>query len=637
MLFRPIATRFAVILMLGAFMLPGCAPKLPPAPMVQEAEARALLDQAEGFYAKRQYEQALQTADAFVSRYPKSRQQDRAQLLMGDVRMAQRNYQQALSHYTDIIEKYPASALFLDARYKLGICYFEIKEYELAIANLEDRSRIADPAKLQRIAEALSATYLAKGSTRLAVKEFVFLAGAALNAKQRSGYRDRIRELVSANLSEKDLTLLAAETGYPADLALLRLAGLMLEQKKYRDAISLSKDFLARFPAHPDKTRAEMLAAEAATRLTAPRYALGALIPQSGAAAFYGDQVLRGVQLAVLRHNLKDPDNLVELLIKDTEGSSDKAAAAFSDLASRGIVAAIGPLLTREVEALVPIMPRLQVPVITPAASGPGLGELSPWIFRNALTNVSQARAAAQHAVGRNLKKFVIMYPDDPYGRDLSRLFSVELEKRAEVLSSLSYPPDSNDFGPVIKRLMEIDLRSRRIPIPEDAAELKKLLQDYTPSFDAMYLPGAADRVGLLIPQLAFYNITGIKLMGSGSWHTPDLIERAGRHAEGAVFTDGFMPENKDAPEVLAFVESYRSAYQEEPGILSAQAYDAAMMALSLIEAHRNTPTAIRDGLASLNSFPGISGLTTFNNTGEAQKKVFLITIENGLFTPVKD
>ena len=183
---------------------------------------------------------------------------------------------------------------------------------------------------------------------------------------------------------------------------------------------------------------------------------------------------------------------------------------------------------------------------------------------------------------------------------------------------------------------MEIDLRSRRIPIPEDDAERKKLFQDYTPSFDSLYLPGTADRVGLLIPQLAFYNITGMKLIGSNNWHTPDLLERAGRHAEGAVFTDGFMPESTD-PAVKEFVESYRSAYQEDPGALAAQAYDSAMMVLSLIKEHKDTPAAIRDGLASLNAYPGISGTTTFNGTGEAQKKIFLMTIDSNGFLPLKD
>jgi ABC-type branched-subunit amino acid transport system substrate-binding protein len=259
---------------------------------------------------------------------------------------------------------------------------------------------------------------------------------------------------------------------------------------------------------------------------------------------------------------------------------------------------------------------------------------MSPWIFRNALTNASQARAAAQYAIGQKLKKIVIMFPDVSYGRDLSRLFAREVRNKVDVLASVPYPAEANDFGPYIKRVMEIDLRSRRIPIPADEAERKKLFQDYAPSFDALYLPGTADRVGLLIPQLAFYNITGMKLIGSNNWHTPDLLERAGRHAEGAVFTDGFMPENT-APAVQEFVEAYRSAYQEEPDILSAQAYDAAMMVLSLIKEHKDTPAAIRDGLATLSAYPGISGTTAFNRTGEAQKKVFLITIDSNGFIPV--
>jgi ABC-type branched-subunit amino acid transport system substrate-binding protein len=410
----------------------------------------------------------------------------------------------------------------------------------------------------------------------------------------------------------------------------------MIEQKKYHEAVKLAKDFLAKFPTHPEKTRAEMIEVDATAQLSAPRYSLGALIPQTGPAAFYGDRVLRGIQLAVHSYNLKNADKRVEILVRDTEGSPDKAAAALSELAPQGIVAAIGPLLTREVEALAPITQKLQVPVITPAASGAGLGELSPWIFRNALTNTSQARAAAQYAIGQKLKKIVIMYPDDPYGRDLSRIFAREMRNKADVLATVPYPTETNDFGPYIKRVMEIDLRSRRIQIPGDDAERKKLFQEYTPSFDSLYLPGTADRVGLLIPQLAFYNITDMKLIGSNNWHTPDLLERAGRHAEGAVFTDGFMPEDT-APAVKEFVEAYRSAYQEDPDVLSAQAFDAAMIVLSLIQEQKDTPAAVREGLAALTAYPGISGTTTFNGTGEAQKKVFLITIDSDGFIPVKD
>jgi branched-chain amino acid transport system substrate-binding protein len=271
----------------------------------------------------------------------------------------------------------------------------------------------------------------------------------------------------------------------------------------------------------------------------------------------------------------------------------------------------------------------VKVPVITPAASGEGLGKLSPWLFRNALTNSTQAAAAAQFAIEHKLKKFVIFYPDDAYGKDLMRLFTKDLERKAEILATVAYPPDVKDFGPYARKVMEIDLRSKKVPIPDDDAERKKLFQEYLPSFDALYLPGHADQVGLIIPQLAYYNIKDITLIGSNDWHSPALLERAGRHVEGAVFIDGFFPESAD-PVVKPVIDAYRSAYQEEPDILAAQAYDAAMMVLTLVKEHKDTPLAIRDGLLALKDYPGISGSTTFPGNGEAQKKLFLITAQDG-------
>ncbi len=610
----------------------GCAPKLPPEP-AWEKDARTLLDQADGFFARKQYDLAAKTAEAFMYEYPTSRYRDRGLYLMGEVRFEKHEYDKALGYYKSIIQEFPASPFILSARYKLGQCYFELKEYELAIANLADHSKVTDPVQLRRTAEMLSVSYLVKKNYLPAARELVYLASTGGNEQQKAGYRDRVRELIEKNLSEDELRTLSAGTSYPADLARLRLAGLMIEQRKYRDAISISKEFLDKFPNHPEKTRAEMLLNEATTKLEAPRYSLGVLIPQTGPLAFFGDHVLKGIQLAVHEYNLQEPDNRAELLVMDTEGSQEKAVASLKELASKGVVAVIGPLLTKETEAIVPVLEQLKIPAITPAASGEEIGKLSPWLFRNALTNTSQAAAAAQFALGQNLKKFVVLYPDDAYGKDLARLFSMDLERKAEILATISYPSDARDFGPYVRKIMEIDLRSRKVVIPDDADARKKLFEDYTPGFDAMYLPGYADRVGLLIPQLAYYNITNVTLIGSNNWHSPDLIDRAQRYADGAVFVDGFFPESVD-PAIKPIWDAYRSAYNEEPDILSAQAYDAAGMVLSLIKDHKDTPLAIRDGLLALKDYHGISGDISFPGNGEAQKKLFLIKVQNGKFLP---
>ena len=620
----------AAVLLIAVLFL-GCAAAVLPDPP-WEKDARALIDHAESLFAKKQYDQAMKTAQGFLTTYPKSKYGDRALSLIGEIQISSRNYPGALKSYTQLIDKYPGSSLIGEAKYKIGLCSFELKEYDLAIDNLSDRSRITEPAKLQRTAEMLAAAYLAKGRNLPATRELAYLAENAANEKQRSGYRDRVRELVDKKLSEDDLRSLAEGKTYPADLALLRLSGLLVEQRRNDDAIGYAKEFLSRFPNHPERMRAEMLVAEATARMTAPRYTLGVLVPQTGPASFFGDHVLKGIQLAVLSFNNENPENRVELAIRDTEGSPEKAAAAFAELADKGVVSVIGPLLTREVEAVVPALSRKPVPVFTPTASGAGLTELSPWLFRNALTNSAQAAAAARYGLQRAAKKFVVFYPDDPYGRDLARIFVRELGRNAEVLASISYPPESNDFGPFIRRLIEIDLRSQKVPIPEDEQERKRLFQAYVPSFDAVYLPGSAEKVGLLLPQLAFYNVKDKVIIGSNNWHTPDLVERAGVYAEGAVFVDGVYPESQD-PAIKAVVEAYRSAYQEEPDILSAQAYDAAAMILSLLKMKKDTPVVIKESLLSLRGYPGISGTTSFNGSGEAQKQLFLIRIENGKFT----
>jgi branched-chain amino acid transport system substrate-binding protein len=630
---RSFSTAFSllVVLALAFALIPaGCAPRVAPEP-AWELQANDLLNQAESYYSKRQYELANRTIDDFFLRYPKSRHGDRAFQLKGEMRLAQRDYRQALGYYKEIIERYPASPLIPDAKYQLGRCYFELKEYDLAIANLQDRSRITDPVKLRTSAEMLSAAYLARKNYAQALGEYVYLAQNA-NPRQQAGYRDRIRELIEKNLTPDELKTIAAGSSYPADLALLRLAAVQIEQRSYRDAAKTAKDFLDRFPSHPEKTRAEMLLNEANTKLSSPRYAVGLLMPQSGQLALFADRIVKGVQLAANEYNQQEPDNRVELQIRDTEGSPEKAVTALKDLASQGVVAGIGPVTTRDEEAISPVLDALHIPFVRPVASRSGFSVKTPWLYRNALTIDSQAQAAAEYAVTAGLQRFVIFYPDEPYGRDLFHLFSKELEHKAEIVASIAYPPDTKDFGPYIRKVMEIDLRSRKIVIPEDEAERKKLFAEYIPGFDALYLPGYAERVGLLIPQLAYYNISNLAMIGSDNWHSPDLIERAGKYAEGAVFVDGFFPESQD-PVVKTFVEAYRSAYREDPDILAAQAYDAAMMIFFQLKQHRETATAIRDGLAEIKDYPGITGTTTFAGNQEARKKLFLIKIRDGAFT----
>ena len=66
--------------------------------------------------------------------YPKSRYRDRGLYLTGDIYVTKREYEKALTYFKELIQEFPASSYILSARYKLGLCYFELHQYELAIA-----------------------------------------------------------------------------------------------------------------------------------------------------------------------------------------------------------------------------------------------------------------------------------------------------------------------------------------------------------------------------------------------------------------------------------------------------------------------------------------------------------------------
>src|SRR5208337_4740098 len=137
-----------ILFLLMGGLQSGCAPKLAPE-QAWEKDARALLDQADLQFARKQYDLATSTVDSFLYRYPTSRYRDRAFYRMGEIRFAQRDYAKAANYFKEVLQEYPASSSIPNAKYRLGQCNFELKEYDLAIANLADRSKITDPDRLR--------------------------------------------------------------------------------------------------------------------------------------------------------------------------------------------------------------------------------------------------------------------------------------------------------------------------------------------------------------------------------------------------------------------------------------------------------------------------------------------------------
>ena len=51
--------------------------------------------------------------------------------------------------------------------------------------------------------------------------------------------------------------------------------------------------------------------------------------------------------------------------------------------------------------------------------------------------------------------------------------------------------------------------------------------------FDAVFIPDTYNMVGLIAPQLRFYGIEDVLLLGTNLWHSGHLMEMARKYVQG--------------------------------------------------------------------------------------------------------
>jgi ABC-type branched-subunit amino acid transport system substrate-binding protein len=394
--------------------------------------------------------------------------------------------------------------------------------------------------------------------------------------------------------------------------------------------------------------------------------AIGVVLPLSGAFAPVAEQTLRGVLLAAgvfaAEPAAQGADPAAQrgglrVLVRDTGGRADRAAAAVHELAARGDVAAVlGPLLTGEVQTAAAAARETGIPLLALTRHESVSQDGGP-VFRVGLTRRMEAEVLADHAVrGLGLERFAILHPDDEYGREFEALLWQALEARgAHVVAVAGYDPGGSDFVAPIRRLVGYDLltdaerallaeRGARPPEttgsrPSDAAGSAGASASAAPvageplppivDFQALFIPDAPDKIALITPQLALADVDGVTLFGPSAWHHPDLVRGAGPRLEGAFFTSAFDPENP-SPFVREFVRRYQAAYGDAPSAFAAQGFDAANLVAIQMVRGASAPADLRKGLLATTRYPGVSGATSFEPDGNARKRPFLIEVRGG-------
>jgi ABC-type branched-subunit amino acid transport system substrate-binding protein len=605
-------------------------------------EQRQAFAAAEALFLRGRDLEALQAFKDFVRQYPSSVLTDKALLALGSLSATLGEHQQAEGYYRRLIEYFPDSPHLAEAHLEQGVQLYTLQDYDRSLEAL--RQALTLPVSRQQ--ESKAHYYLGiiarqrqhYGEALAELKTVVDISPDTVLGQQ--AHRE-ITAIIQSNLTTAELQELSqryAET-YPGALLLSRLAQVYQEANNITEETAVLQRLLATFPEYPDAALARDRLRLLQAVWTTDASKIGVLLPLSGEARVAGERMLWGIELALDTLRERDPSLNVSLVIRDSQGTSIGAQNALRSLVNDAhVIGVIGPLLSQVAVDLAPLTEALAVPVISPYARDSHFPFLSPFAFRNSLTDAMLGRFIAEYATYvLNLSRFAVLYPDDPYGRSLRDMFIEHIVRlQGEVVVVTPYPPEATDFRQSVKRIGGIEddvLRDLLVGLPPDTARTQEgngsTAEKPPKIYDAIFLPGYYDTVGLIAPELAFYNITGVQLLGGDGWNSPEIINIGERFVEGGIFVDGFFAD-ASSPLVSTFVEKFQNRYGERPGLLSAQAYDTLMMIVQVLQAGAQTRLQLRDGLLQIRDFPGVSGTTSFDPDGNAVKILYLLTIRNG-------
>src|SRR3989338_5278804 len=253
---------------------------------------------------------------------------------------------------------------------------------------------------------------------------------------------------------------------------------------------------------------------------------IGCILPLSGEGADIGQKILDGIQLAFNSFNIPDEKTgpSWQLVIKESADELSILNLLESLAKDNNVVVIIGPLFSKAVIASAKVADKYMIPIFSPTATSKNISGISHYIFRNSLTNQMQGNAIADYSINHlNLRKFAVLYQRDAYGIELENAFEEELKSfGGEIIFSEPFDPEQNDFEPQITAIGGIkDSNLRKLT---DEGKPKPELQ-----YEAIFIPAHADRVGLILPELVYYNISDIPILGGNGLNSPDLIRIGGK------------------------------------------------------------------------------------------------------------
>jgi ABC-type branched-subunit amino acid transport system substrate-binding protein len=649
---------------------------------IYSAEADKLF--AEGVLAYRNGEFAS-ARDAFVRLLEQAVNQHSSagQLMLGKSYFCLGDFEDALAAARGLPRKYADSRYVPAARLLAGDTYFKLKRYYEAAA--EYGRLLATPAPLETQAQAAERLSAIDKNGYLSAKamESIELAVGAERMRDarlygRVRWYRRLGWDVEAALAAQIYADSVGSTG--VFNALLDGSDIAVDEQMRPIA-----DYDAPIDLDVDPT-ADFASAKAK---------LGLLLPMSGPYRAVAEELYTGVQMAN-----QDAGEPFDLIVADTgtdfgdlpinidavgnlsehPGSGLlRVVRGARSLVEQDVQAIIGPLFSSSCVPAAVVAEAAGVPLIAPLSQQSGLDSVGSYIFQLNTIPETQGQLLAEHAtLVLGHQNIVLLTPLSDYGWSFAREFNRVVEENGGhvVHSDWYVPSETKDFRRVFEEIRRIGFEL--MPAPEDTLAAADSLEwmgiDSTasaPSFLTELLEGLEEEVvveenpeeeeappdsseifidtidGIVVvvenfedaktiaPQVSFYRLE-TSIVGNDIWYDPEGVRqmRASerKYVDGAIVASAHREER---PEERNFVDDYRRRFHRDPQY-AAYGYDAAQLVIGAWQDSGGDRVSMRDWLASVRDFAGVSGHISFSEQRRTNVDLTLLKIDGDRFRPLE-
>jgi branched-chain amino acid transport system substrate-binding protein len=341
---------------------------------------------------------------------------------------------------------------------------------------------------------------------------------------------------------------------------------------------------------------------------------IGLITPLSGDVKTYGESVRNSFLIAVEEANARGgvAGMKITYVIQDDKNDATEAANVANLLVNQYRVKAIvGSVTSKATIPVSDIIQAAKIPTLTPTATNPKVtvadGKRKDYMFRSCFIDPFQGMVMARFSRDTLKKKSaaVLFDASNDYSKGTAEVFRDAFRKQGGTVAAFeAYGKDDVDFSALLTKVK-------------------------ASGADVLFLPDYYNKVGLIAKQAQEKGLK-VQLVGPDGWDSPDLVKIAGTAIEGGYFSNHYSPDDL-RPEVVAWVKKYKEKHGQVPDALGTLAYDGTNLLLEAIrKAGSDDPKKIRDALASIKGFNGVTGKATLDMNGDSIKSAAIVKIEGG-------